>query len=407
MAASRAVLVLNTGSSSIKYALYNMGKTASCVYQGLVEGIGTPKSSITHKNLQTVQDVRLQGLDVGDHKVGLKKVVELLRLGEGPSTNIYAVGHRVVHGGEALTKPSIITSEVKNAIDRASPLAPLHNPPSLQGINVAEELFHCPQVAVFDTAFHSTLPPHAYIYALPYKLYEELGIRRYGFHGTSYRYLLGRASEMLKKHKEEVNIILFHIGAGASMAAVKQGICIDTTMGVTPLEGLVMATRCGDVDAAVVGILGAQRGMEVGDVSNVMNKQSGLFGLCGDKDMRTIIQAAKSGSERHALALKVFVHRIRKYLGAYLVQLGGDVDALVFSAGIGEASGHIRGLVCEGLQNFGIELDEQENEDGHIGAKEIQSHSSKIKVLVIPTDEELSIAQQTLEVVESHSHLLL
>ncbi|KAL2653604.1 hypothetical protein R1flu_021732 [Riccia fluitans] len=401
MVGMRPVLVLNTGSSSIKYALYNIGKTAACVFQGIVDGIGTSKSSITHRNLQAEKDVKLQDFVVEDHKAGLKKVVELSHLGEGPSAKIYAVGHRCVHGGELIKEPALITDEVKNAIERFSPLAPLHNPPSLQGITVAQELFHCPQVAVFDTAFHSTLPPRAYMYALPYKVYEELGIRRYGFHGTSYRFLLGRASEMLKKPKEELNIIFFHLGAGASMAVVKQGICIDTTMGVTPLEGLVMATRCGDVDAAVVEILESEKGMKVADVSKMMNKESGLYGLCGDKDMRSIIKAAKSGSETHSLALEVFVHRIRKYLGAYLVQLGGEVDALVFSAGIGEASGYIRRLVCDGLDRFGIQLDEQENKDGKIGAKEIQSKESKIKVLVIPTDEELSIAQQTIEVVDS------
>ncbi|KAL3685518.1 hypothetical protein R1sor_003540 [Riccia sorocarpa] len=401
MVRSRPVLVLNTGSSSIKYALYNFGKTVACVFQGIVEGIGTPKSSVRHRNLQVEKDVKLQDLLIEDHKAGLKKLVELSNLGEGPSAKLYAVGHRCVHGGTAIKEPALITDEVKSAIERFSSLAPLHNPPTLQGITVAQELFHCPQVAVFDTAFHTTLPPQAYMYALPYKLYEELGIRRYGFHGTSYLFLLTRASELLKKPKEELNIIFFHLGAGASMAVVKQGICIDTTMGVTPLEGLVMATRCGDVDPAVVEILETETGMKTADVSRMMNKESGLYGLCGDKDMRTIIQAAKDGSKRHGLALQVFVHRIRKYLGAYLVELGGEVDALVFSAGIGEASGYIRGMVCEGLERFGIQIDEQENKDGKIGVKEIQSKSSKIKVLVIPTDEELSIAQQTVEVVDS------
>jgi acetate kinase len=270
----------------------------------------------------------------------------------------------------------------------------------VQGIVVAEELLHCPQVAVFDTAFHSTIPPYAYMYALPYRLYEELGIRRYGMHGTSYRYLLSPASEILKKPKEELNAIFFHLGAGASVAAVKQGKCIDTSMGVTPLEGLVMATRCGDIDPAVTGILASQKGMDAEEIDSLMNKESGLYGLCGDKDMRSIVEAADAGSEKHKLALKVFIHRIRKYLGAYLVHLEGNVDALVFSAGIGERSAAVRSLVCEGLEHFGFAVDEQKNNEGKAPAREIQKDGSKIKVLVIPTDEELSIAQQTMEVVE-------
>ncbi|CAM6087669.1 unnamed protein product [Calypogeia fissa] len=397
---SRAVLVLNTGSSSIKYALYKVGMRASCLFQGKVEGIGTPKSTVSHKNLQTKEHNKLQDLHLADHKVGLKQVVELLQLGEGGSAKITAVGHRVVHGGESLTEPALITSEVKKEIKKATPLAPLHNPASLQGIEVSEELLRCPQVAVFDTAFHATIPPHAYMYALPYHLYQQLGIRRYGFHGTSYRYLLGQASEMLKKPKEELNIIFFHLGAGASVAAVQQGKSLDTSMGVTPLEGLVMATRCGDIDPAVAGILASQKGMNADQIDNLMNKESGLYGLCGDKDMKTIIEAADAGSLKHKLALRVFVHRIRKYLGAYLVHLEGHVDALVFSAGIGERSSEVRALVCDGLEQFGFAVDKQKNSVGGSHGREIQKDGSKIKVLVIPTDEELSIAQQTMEVVE-------
>lgn len=398
---SRAVLVLNTGSSSIKYAMYKLGMSASCLFQGKVEGIGTPRSSLTHKDIQALEHTKLQDLDLADHKVGLKKVVELMHLGQGGSIQINAVGHRVVHGGESLTRPSLITSEVKKEIQRATPLAPLHNPASLQGIVVAEELLQCPQVAVFDTAFHSTIPPHAYLYALPYHLYHQHGIRRYGFHGTSYRYLLGQASEILRKPKDKLNIIFFHLGAGSSAAAVKQGKCIDTSMGVTPLEGLVMATRCGDIDPAVTGILAAQKGMDAEEINILMNNESGLYGLCGEKDMRTIIQAADNGSEKHKLALKVFIHRIRKYLGAYLVHLEGHVDALVFSAGIGEQSAVIRALVCEGLEQFGIAVDENKNIEGKSPAREIQVDGSRIKVLVIPTDEELSIAEQTMEVIEA------
>lgn len=273
----------------------------------------------------------------------------------------------------------------------------------LQGIRVAEELFKCPQVAVFDTAFHSTLPPHAYHYAMPYKLYEELGLRKYGMHGTSYKFLLGRASEILGKPEEEVNMIALHLGAGSSMAAIKNGKSIDTSMGVTPLQGLVMSTRSGDIDPAIIQMLASQKGMDIDEITDMLNKKSGLYGLCGDKDMRSVWDAVAAGSERHKLALDVFVHRIRMYLGAYFFHLQGDVDALVFSAGIGEASGRTRARICEGLENFGIEIDNSKNVEGKLKeAKAIHKEGSKVKVLVIPTDEELSIAQQTLQIVEAH-----
>ncbi|KAG0605047.1 hypothetical protein M758_9G027300 [Ceratodon purpureus] len=400
---SKAVLVLNAGSSSLKYALYDLAKGATCISQGIVDGIGTERSFIAHKNLLTSQDVKLQGPDIRHHKQGLQKVLELLRVGEGSGQNVTAVGHRVVHGGEALTQPTLVTESVKQAIERAIPLAPLHNPPNLEGIRVAEELFECPQVAVFDTAFHSTIPPSAYHYAIPYKLYEELGIRKYGMHGTSYQYLLGRAAHMLGKPQKDVNIIALHLGAGASMAAIKDGKCIDTSMGVTPLQGLVMATRSGDIDPAIIQMLAAEKGMNIDEITNMLNKKSGLFGLCGEKDMRSVWDAAEAGSARHKLALEVYVHRIRTYLGAYFFHLQGRVDALVFSAGVGEASGRTRALICEGLEKFGIEIDPSQNGEGKLKeAKAIHKNGSKVQILVIPTDEELSIAQQTLQVVNAH-----
>ncbi|KAJ7297232.1 hypothetical protein O6H91_Y071700 [Diphasiastrum complanatum] len=395
---TKSVLVLNSGSSSLKYALYNLDKSAKCLLRGVVEGIGTPKSLIFHKNAQDGCNVKLEGINVSNHRIGLNKVWELLHVDRGSSSNICAVGHRVAHGGEALTKPALVTDSVKKAIEEAVPLAPLHNPANLEGIKAAEELIKCPQVAVFDTSFHSTLPPYAYMYALPLTLYKELGLRRYGFHGTSYQFVLDESASLLRKSKDSLNIIICHLGAGASMAAIREGKCIDTTMGVTPLEGLVMATRSGDVDPGVFQILASEKGLSTQEISRLLNKESGLYGLCGDKDMRVVWDAAKAGSEKHKLAVDIFVHRIRKYLGAYLVHLKGKVDALVFTAGIGENSVPIRSMVCQGLDAFGISLDEKKNNQDAKEKREIQSADSKIKVLVVPTDEELCIAQQTLQV---------
>lgn len=335
-----------------------------------------------------------------DHTTGLKKVLELLHLDKNQADSICAIGHRVVHGGEHMTKPMLVTEEVKKAIERAIPLAPLHNPPNLEGIQVAERLFDCPQVAVFDTAFHSTIPPYAYMYALPYKYYEELSLRRYGFHGTSYEYLLGQAAMYLGKPNEELNIIACHLGAGASMAVIKNGKCIDTTMGVTPLEGLVMATRCGDIDPAICEILEARKSLAVSEMSTIFNKESGVYGICGEKDMKSVIEMSEAGSERHGLAFQVYVHRIRKYLGAYYLSLGGEVDAVIFSGGVGEKSLSVREMVCTGLEKLGLSIDHKKNQSEGRGLREIQANDSRIKILVIPTDEELCIAKQTLKVVQ-------
>eukprot|EP00850_Spirogloea_muscicola_P006154 SM000029S10449 [mRNA] locus=s29:189722:191207:+ [translate_table: standard] len=318
-------------------------------------------------------------------------------------------------------------SSLRLSMLRASPAFALPPLPLLaQGIRVAEELFACPQVAVFDTAFHATLPPAAYMYALPYSLYEELGLRRYGMHGTSYKYLLGEAARILGRPPDTVDLIAAHLGAGASMAVIKaggtdgvrsdrgeyndqssgsggrvaQGRCVDTSMGVTPLEGLAMATRCGDIDPAIPGILAAQRGMKLDTLDRMLNKESGLYGLCGQKDMRAIVAHAEAGDARAALALDVFVHRARKYLGAYLATLGGPPHALVFSAGIGEHSAVVRSRICAGLSRLGIELDEGANAAPGSSAREVHSSASAAKILVIPTDEELCIARQALTAIE-------
>eukprot|EP01018_Ginkgo_biloba_P015149 Gb_19385 [translate_table: standard] len=401
-AVAKAVLVLNAGSSSLKYALYNMTSTAACVARGIVAAIGSSKCSISHKNIQVAQDVNFQGTAVEDHKSALKKVLELLHLDKEHKSELYGVGHRVVHGGERLTRPMVITEEVKKAIEQATPLAPLHNPPNLEGIRVAEELFHCPQVAVFDTSFHSSIPAYAYMYAIPYALYEELGLRRYGFHGTSYQFLLDRSAKYFGQAKETLSIIAFHLGAGSSIAVIKNGKCIDTTMGVTPLEGLVMATRCGDIDPAICHILASQKNLNADQIDALLNKESGLQGICGDKDMRSVLEASNAGSKKHKLALEVYIHRIRKYLGAYFFHLEGNVNALIFSGGIGENSARIREMICADLNAFGINIDEDKNYEKERGIREIQSVDSKVKILVIPTDEELCIAEQTVDTLKEH-----
>eukprot|EP00271_Cylindrocystis_brebissonii_P004188 TRINITY_DN15761_c0_g1_i1.p1 TRINITY_DN15761_c0_g1~~TRINITY_DN15761_c0_g1_i1.p1 ORF type:complete len:410 (-),score=77.09 TRINITY_DN15761_c0_g1_i1:671-1900(-) len=396
----RSILVLNAGSSSLKYSLFSVKEALSLAVHGLVEQIGSSQGNVTHTVLDEGSKVIREADSFPDHKGALQKVVSLLHMTKDESKAIMAVGHRVVHGGEAVSKPLLVDEELKRAIERASPLAPLHNPPNLQGIRVAEQLFACPQVAVFDTAFHSSIPPRAFTYALPYSWYTDLGIRRYGFHGTSYLFLVEEAAQMLQKPKEELNLICLHLGAGASMAAIEKGKCIDTTMGVTPLEGLVMATRSGDMDPAIHNVLHNLKGVTPAEMDTILNKKSGLFGICGEKDVRHILDKAGKGDSLCQLALEVFVYRIRKYLGAYLVHLQGKVDAIVFSAGIGEHSAPVRKLICDGLDAFGIEIDNVKNETTRKVRQEIQVEGAKVKLLVIPTDEELCIAQQTLSVVE-------
>ncbi len=306
-------------------------------------------------------------------------------------------------GSCCLLKYSIRMTFTKVETQKHTFVSMLRKVMCIQGIRDAEEIFDCPQVAVFDTAFHGTMPPKAYMYAIPFQLYKELGVRRYGFHGTSYEYLLEQTGYVLNKPKDDLNLIIFHLGAGASMAAIKQGKCIDTTMGLTPLPGLVMATRSGDIDPAIWQMLATEKGLSNEEISTMLNKESGMFGLCGEKDMRAVWDAIEEGSKQHKLALDVFIHRIRTYLGAYLVHLQGQVDALVFSAGIGEASARTRRCICEGLEGFGIEIDAGKNTEGKSKKPmQIQKESSKIKILVIQTDEELHIARQTLQVINSH-----
>ncbi|RKY74979.1 MAG: acetate kinase [Candidatus Latescibacterota bacterium] len=395
------ILVLNCGSSSIKYKLFDMpdgGELAG----GLLERIGEETSLLSHR--AGGRKVRVEG-KVADHREGLKWVVEALLHPEhgtigGPS-EIDAVGHRVVHGGERFTGSVLITPEVLDAVREFISLAPLHNPPNLMGIEAARELLpDVPQVAVFDTAFHGTMPRYAYLYAIPYEYYENYHIRRYGFHGTSHRYVTLRAAQILGRPSEELKLITCHLGNGCSMAAVKGGRSVDTSMGFTPLEGLVMGTRSGDVDPAVIPFLARAEGMSADEVEEVLNKRSGLLGLSGvSNDMREVERASEAGDERAKVALEVFAYRVKKYIGAYVAVLGG-LDALVFTAGIGENSYKMREMICEGLEVFGIALDHERNRRT-VGRKEgdISREGSPVRVLVVPTDEELLIAKDTFEIV--------
>ena len=399
------ILVINTGSSSIKYQLFDMGHL-KILASGLAERIGEETGTLTHKtilddgeNSETIEEGT-----IADHHEGLSRIVGLLVDPErGPihhKSEISAVGHRVVHGGERFHSPTIIDDEVINAIRENIPLAPLHNPPNLEGIEVARSIFRdSPQVAVFDTAFHQTIPMKAFLYAIPFEMYEKQRVRRYGFHGTSHAYVAERAADFLGRPLDELSIITIHLGNGASMAAVKNGRCIDTTMGMTPLAGLVMGTRSGDVDPALPFFFAERLGMSLKEIDRLLNKESGLKGICGTNDMREVIQKVEAGDERARVALEVYAYRIKKYIGAYFAVLE-VLDVLVFTAGIGENSPHVRALCCKGLQNMGIEMDLGRNRQTGEGVKDISSPDSKSKILVVPTNEELRIALETKRVID-------
>lgn len=367
------ILVLNAGSSSVKYQVFNMG-AQQVLLGGVVERIGEPGSAITC------------------HQVALEQIIARL---QAANIAIDAIGHRVVHGGERFHAPVPIDAEVVAAIRSMIPLAPLHNPANLQGIEVAQRLFPgIPQVAVFDTAFHQTMPPVAFRYALPDTLYSEHQVRRYGFHGTSHQYVARQAALYLQSDPASLNLITLHLGNGCSMTAIAGGNSIDTSMGMTPLEGLVMGTRCGDIDPALHFYLQRETGLDSTAVENLLNKQSGLKGVCGVSDMREIQQRASDGDEAAQLAEALFVYRVRKYLGAYFAVLG-RVDAIVFTGGIGEHSPRIREQVCAGLAVFGILPDPLRNHERSSDILEFQQAGELLKLLVIPTNEELEIARST------------
>jgi len=396
------ILVINCGSSSIKYQLINRGKR-KVLAKGLLEKIGEINSSQVHRIGGKV--VKKQD-EVANYEEGLKSILALL-LDEKrgvikDASEISVVGHRVVHGGEDFFHSVLIDDEVIKTIKSYISLAPLHNPPNLAGIKAARSLFpDVPQVAVFDTAFHQTLPEKAFLYALPYQYYEKYKIRRYGFHGTSHRYIAERAAKFLKKPLKELKIITCHLGNGCSITAIDKGKSIDTSMGFTPLEGLVMGTRCGDVDAAAILFLMEKENFTAAQMDNLLNRQSGLLGISGiSNDLREVQKWVVKGNQRAKLALEVFAYRIKKYIGAYSAVLGG-LDALIFSAGIGENEVNIRDKVCQGLEFLGVYLDKKKNRARSKASRFISTESSPAKILVIPTNEEEMIAEETWRIVNS------
>ncbi|QDA58723.1 acetate/propionate family kinase [Hymenobacter jejuensis] len=390
------IFVINSGSSSIKYQLFRL-PTEQPICSGLIERIGLENSLVTHKVFAGEQEHVVQRtLDLPDHEAGLREAVGLLTNREigviRKPEEIEVVGHRVVHGGEHFAATTVITPQVKEEIKKLFPLAPLHNPANYMGIEVAEKIFPQAQlVAVFDTAFHQTLPEPAFRYALPTTLYTDYGIRVYGFHGTSHKYVAEQAAEYLQK--PDAKLITIHLGNGCSMAAVAGGRSLDTSMGFGPLSGLVMGTRSGDLDPSVIFHLITQLGYDADQVSTLLNKRSGMLGLTGLSDMRDISQAIAQGDERANLAYDLYSYRIRKYIGAYAAVLNG-LDAIVFTAGVGENDSLLRHRVCQNLDFLGLHLDEAKNQVRSKQTREINTVDSRAKILVIPTNEELEIAKQ-------------
>jgi acetate kinase len=388
------VLVLNCGSSSIKYQLFEM-PARSLLAKGMIERIGERGAAMIH---QEKGDREQRPIDAADHEQAMTAIMQRLMNasnGEGAKEQIGAVGHRVVHGGEEFTGSVLINDAVLASIEETAHLAPLHNPPNLAGIRAAmHALPNSPQVACFDTAFHASIPQVAYTYALPHELYEKLGVRRYGFHGTSHRYVARRAAAILGRDKYDINCITCHLGNGSSIAAVRDGRSVDTSMGLTPLEGLVMGTRCGDIDPAILFYL-SQNGYEWSALNDLCNKKSGVFGVSGlSNDMRTLIDEAAKGHDRAKLAIDVFCYRIKKYIGAYYAVLG-RLDAIVFTGGIGENAALVREKVCTGMEALGITLDRQRNERSSHEERRIDAETGGVAILVIPTDEEGVIAADT------------
>ena len=399
------VLVINCGSSSFKYQLLDMPAGVP-LCSGLVERIGDAVGSLTHKIWpDTDKEAKFKfEQPFPDHTAGMHAVVKLLTDPEKgvikDLAEITAIGHRAVQGGEQFQQACLVGQAECDAIRDLASLAPLHNPANLQGIEVAKALFpNVPSVAVFDTEFHATMPPKSYLYAIPYELYETQRIRRYGFHGTSHRYVSVAAAEFLGKKIDEFNCITCHLGNGCSMAAVQNGKCLDTSMGMTPLAGLVMGTRSGDIDPAIHAFLAATKGWSIKEIDDVLNKQSGLKGLCGVNDMRDIHDAREKGDKKAQIAFEVFCHRIRLYLGGYYAILG-RVDAVIFTAGIGENDNHMRAEVCANLAHMGIALDLAANDVRSGNVRSISKAGTSVPVLVVPTNEELEIARATLAVLK-------
>ncbi len=397
------ILVINSGSSSIKYQVIDLDKSGK-VADGVIERIGESSSGLRHR-LYVAGKVSRETKDechVPDHELGLRLLVRQLQENSGlTGAMLTAVGHRVVHGGELFLAPLLIDEVAVEKIRGLIPLAPLHNPGNVAGIEVTRQLFpDIPQVAVFDTAFHQTMPTHAYRYALPEYCYGEFHVRRYGFHGTSHQFVTKQAAAFLNQPLRDLNLITLHLGNGASMAAIKKGECVDTTMGMTPLAGLMMGSRCGDLDPAVPFYLAQAMKKDNEEINAILNEQSGFLGICGVKDMREVHEKLEAGDERARLALDMYCYQIKKYIGAYFAVLG-NVDALVFTAGIGEHDVKVRRQCCSSLESLGILIDDQLNSRHDESVFEIHQAGSKVKILVIPADEEREIAEQTLACIEA------
>jgi acetate kinase len=393
------ILVINSGSSSIKYQLINM-EDESVLAKGLVERIGIEGSRLEQENGDGNEFEVVQ--DIPDHSVGMELVIDSLTGDKGVISSvdeIQAVGHRVVQGGDTFDKSVVVNDQVKKDIDRWASLAPLHNPANLMGIEVCEKLMsHAKQVAVFDSAFHQSMPEEVYMYALPYELYEKHSIRRYGAHGTSHKFVAAQVAKEMGKDIEDLKIITCHLGNGASVTAVKNGKSYDTSMGLTPLEGLVMGTRCGDIDPAIIPFVMEKEGLSPQEMDHLMNKESGLLGVSGvSSDMRDIEEGAENGNDRAKLAYDIFIYRVKKYIGSYVAVMNG-VDAIVFTAGIGENAIELREKICADLDYLGIKLDAEKN-NVRGKATEINADDSKVKIFIIPTNEELVIARDTKELV--------
>ena len=393
------VLVLNCGSSSIKYKLFDMD-SQSVIAQGGIEKIGLPGSFL--KFTLPSGEKKILEKDIPEHTVGVEFIFQTLTSAEygviQSLDEINAVGHRMVHGGEKFSQSVLLTQEVLDAFTACNDQAPLHNPANLKGVNAVTAILpNVPQVGVFDTAFHQTMPDYAYMYAVPYELYEKYGVRRYGFHGTSHRYVSKRVCEFLGVSPEGQRIITCHVGNGGSISAIKDGKCVDTSMGLTPLEGLMMGTRSGDIDAGAVTYIMEKEGLDAAGVSNLLNKKSGVAGVSGvSSDMRELEAAAQQGNKRAILAEKMYFYRIKKYVGAYAAALGG-VDIIVFTGGVGENQAACREEVCKNMEYMGVRIDVEKNK---VRGEEavISADDSRVKVVVIPTDEELMIASDTMAI---------
>lgn len=397
------IFVINAGSSSLKYQLIRMPESV-VICTGLVDRIGQPSSSISHKAfLPTGERIHTQTIPIADQRAGLEEVRKLLINSEiGVITHpdeVHVVGHRVVHGGEKFSATQLIEEETLDKIRELFPLAPLHNPSNYIGIEVARSIFSkAKQVAVFDTAFHQTMPPVAYRFAIPNEFYENHGIRAYGFHGTSHKYVSSKALDYLQK--QDSKLISIHLGNGCSMSAIRNGVCIDTSMGLGPMNGLVMGTRAGDLDQSVIFHLVNQLGYSLEEVNHILNKKSGMQGLTGFNDMRDIKKMYQEDDPQARLGYALYAYRIQKYIGAYAAVLNG-LDAVIFTAGVGENDPLTRKLVCSNLEFLGIILDEHKNETRSSQIREINSSESKVKLLVIPTNEELEIATQCFDLIQN------